>query len=77
MLKLPPCHTAVTRVSDANQTVLQNMQMYSDMAKYYKAENRRLRVRASENIEAVRQFWRNNILEERTRAGKMVMLALR
>ena len=51
--------------------------MYRDMAEYYSAENRRLKVKASESIEAVRQFWRNNIIEERTRAGKMVMISLR
>lgn len=49
----------------------------TDMAEYYKAENRRLKVKASESMEAIRQFWRNNILEERTRAGKMVMTSLR
>ena len=51
--------------------------MYRDIPEYYKAENRRLKVRASESIEVVCQFWRNNIFEECTRAGKMVMFAVR
>lgn len=32
-----------------------------------------LRVEMSEKIETVRNFWRNSILEESTRAGKMVV----
>ena len=31
----------------------------------------------SEKVEAVRQFWRNSILEEKSRGGKMVMHAIR
>ena len=69
-LNLPPCPPSKSRISE-------DVSMYRDMAEYYKSENRRLKVRASESIEAVRQFWRNNIFEERTRAGKMVMFAMR
>ena len=70
-LNLPSCHSL------KSATLLQSVSTYRDMAEYYRAENRRLKVKASESIEAVRKFWRNNILEERTRAGRMVMISLR
>ena len=49
---------------------------YRDMAEQLKAENRRLRFETGRKIDSVRQFWRNKILERRTRGGKMVMLAI-
>ena len=60
--------------SSENVALLHDVSMYRDMAEY---ENRRLKVKASGSIEAVGQFWRNIVLEERTRAGKMVMTSLR
>ena len=70
-LNLPSCHSL------KSATLLQSVSTYRDMAEYYRAENRRLKVKASESIEAVRKFWQNNILEEHTRAGRMVMISLR
>ena len=66
-LNLPSCHSL------KSATLLQT---YKDMAEYYRPENRRLKVKASESIEAVRKFCRNYILEH-TRAGRMVMISLR
>ena len=51
--------------------------MYRDMAEHYKAENRRLRFETCEKSEAVRDFWRNSVPEEGTRAGRIVMMAIR
>ena len=55
----------------------QKVLAYRDIAEHLKTEIRRLRVKNCEKIEAVRRFWRNNVLEERTRAGRMVMMSLR
>ena len=46
---------------------------YRNLAEELKGQNRMLRVEMSEKIETVRNFWRNSILEESTRAGKMVV----
>ena len=60
-----------------HRIALQRAAMYTDMAEGLKTENRKLRMEISEKIETVRNFWRNYILEQRTRAGKMVMLVIR
>ena len=52
----------------------QKVLAYRDIAEHLKTENRRLRVKNCEKIEAVRRFWRNNVLEERTRAGSTCWL---
>ena len=55
----------------------QKVAYYRDLAEELKRDNRRLHVEMSEKVETVRKFWRNSILEERTRAGIMIMLAIR
>ena len=50
---------------------------YRDIAEQLKMENRKLHVEFSEKVETVRNFWRNNILEERSHGGKMVMSAIK
>lgn len=72
---LPSCHTCTCSTTASNS--LRKAAYYRDMAEELKKDNRKLRVEMSERIETVRKFWRNSILEEGTRAGKMIMLALR
>ena len=73
-LNLSSCQ--LTSCIDTSTTdTLQKAVHYRDLAEELKRDNRKLRVEMSEKIEAVRKFWRNSILEERTRAGKMVMIA--
>ena len=75
-LNLSSCQ--LTSCIDTSTTdTLQKAVHYRDLAEELKRDNRKLRVEMSEKIEAVRKFWRNSILEEQTRAGKMVMIALR
>ena len=74
-LNLPSCHTCNCTTTPSN--ALRKAAYYRDMAEELKKDNRKLRVEMSERIETVRKFWRNSILEEGTRAGKMIMLALR
>ena len=59
------------------KNAIQGATFYRDAAEDLKKENRKLRVEMSEKIEAVRRFWRNCILEEKSDAGKMVMHAIR
>ena len=69
-----PLHTCTHK---EHKTALHKAAMYSDMAEGLQTENRKLRMEISEKVETVRNFWRNCILEQGTRAGKMVMLATR
>lgn len=50
---------------------------YRDLAEGLKTTNRHLRNEMHDKIEAVRNFWRNNIKEQTTRGGRMVMASLR
>ena len=70
----PPNESGTKRTLNA---LLQKSIIFRDKAEQLQAENRRLRAEMSEKVEAVRNFWRNSVLEERTRSGRMVMLSLR
>lgn len=50
---------------------------YRDLAESFQKTNRHLRKQMYDNIETVRNFWRNSVLEQRTRGGRMVMASLR
>ena len=49
---------------------------YRNMAERLQKEKRELETTLNEKVELVRDFWRNNIKEGSTRAGKMVQRAL-
>ena len=76
-LNLSACFSCSCSKSSSKtvQTLQRRITLYRDMAEQLKAKNRRLHLEMHENVEAVRKFWRNSVLEERTRAGNIVMMA--
>ena len=78
-LNLSACSSCSCSKSSSKtvQTLQKRITLYRDMAEQLKAQNQRLHLEMHENVEAVRKFWRNSVLEERTRAGKIVMMALK
>ena len=67
-------HTSTLYDDKQYKTALHKAAMYRDIVEGLQAENR-LRSELSDKVETVGSFWRNRILEQRTRAEKMVMLA--
>lgn len=76
-LNLSACPLPQNVSNNSYVFLLQKARAYRDMAEQLRADNRKLQLETCEKVEAIRNFWRNNILEERTRAGKMLMTALR
>ena len=76
-LNLSACPLPQNMSNNSYVFLLQKVRAYRDMAEQLRADNRKLQLETCEKVEAIRNFWRNNILEERTRAGKMLMTALR
>ena len=76
-LNLSACSSCSRSKSSSKtvQTLQRRITLYRDMAEQLKAKNQRLHLELHKNVEAVRKFWRNSVLEERTRAGKIVMMA--
>ncbi len=50
--------------------------IYRDLAEKTKQEKRELSNKLNKRVETVRDFWRNNICEGKTRGGRMVRAAL-
>lgn len=66
----------IQNMQEKNRDALCLAQHYRDMAERFKKEKLEATQKINAEVEVVRNFWRNNIKEGRTRAGKMVQKAL-
>lgn len=67
----------IQRTQDKTTNALHLARCYRDLAERLKKEKYETEQKMNDKVEVVRNFWRNNIHEGHTRAGKMVQKALK
>ena len=84
-LSIPPSITGVDRVAVVSALRMEQQKTakacrearcYRNLSEQMRKENHKLAGSFNEKLELVRNFWRNNIKEGSTRAGRMVQKAL-
>lgn len=76
-LDLITAKAAISHLEKEKHSALMTARHYRDLAEKLQTTNRHLNAKLHDSVEAVRNFWRNNIKEEQNRSGRMVMASLR